>query len=92
MTLEDMLIKQEPSRRAKIRKGTPRLKALYDAVCANYDSIERAQFAGYSWTQINSAFEEMCRRNGIWENGWGVGEVNAMFSFVRKEREIKGVA
>lgn len=92
MKLEDMLKNTEPSRRAKIRKGTPRLKALYEAVCANYDSIERAQFAGYSWTQINSAFEEMCRRNGVWENGWGVGEVNAMFSFVRKEREIKGIA
>ena len=93
MTLQQALnIKGEvPARPAKFRGGSPRLKTLYDFTVAHFDEIVEAQRLGYSWTQLGKALDEVAKREGI-EEKYGGSEFSAMFSFVRKEREIKGVA
>lgn len=92
MTLQEMLARrgETPKRTAKIRKGSPKLKALYKFVVAHYDEIEVSQENGYTWTQIALALDEIAQREGHTER-YGMSELSAMFSFARKEREIKGV-
>lgn len=45
---------------------------------------------GYSWTQLSKGLDEMTQREGIREK-YASSEYSAMYAFVRKERDIKGV-
>ena len=46
MTLQDILRHEPPQRRARIPKGSPRQKKLYDFICAHFSEIETAQEQG----------------------------------------------
>ena len=48
MTLISLLSKEEPNRRARIRKRTKRLGELYNIIAENFDEIDRGVFGGYS--------------------------------------------
>ena len=92
MTLQEALnIRGEtPTRRAKLPKGSPRLKKLYEFTASHFNEIEEAQRLGYSWTQLGKGLDEVIRREGVNEK-YASSEYSAMFAFVRKERDIKGV-
>lgn len=90
MTLQDILRHEPPQRRARIPKGSPRQKKLYDFICAHFSEIETAQEQGYTWTQLSKALDVTAQKEGVAER-YSSSEYSAMFAFVRKERDIKGV-
>lgn len=92
MTLISLLSKEEPNRRARIRKRTKRLGELYKIVSDNFDEIDRGVFGGYSWCQITNALEATLSPAGRWFDKWSSTDVSAMYNFICKEREIKGIA
>lgn len=92
MTLIDLLTKDEPVRKSRIRKSTKRLGELYKIVVDNFDDIDRGVFGGYSWYQIENALKAVYEPANRWSNKWSATDISAMYSFVCKEREIKGIA
>lgn len=92
MTLIDLLSKDEPLRKSRIRKRTKRLGELYKIVNDNFDEIDRGVFGGYSWYQIERALQEVYEPAGRWFDKWGATDISAMYNFICKEREIKGIA
>lgn len=91
MTLMSLLSREEPNRKSRIRKRTKQLGELYKIVYENFDEIDRGVFGGYSWYQITNALETTLGHTGRWSDKWSSTDVSAMYNFVCKEREIKGI-
>lgn len=91
MTLIDLLSRDEPMRKSRIRKRTKQLGELYKIVAGNFDEIDRGVFGGYSWYQIETALKAVYGPTGKWLDKWSATDVSAMYNFVCKEREIKGI-
>ena len=92
MTLISVLSMEEPNRKSRIRKRTKQLGELYKIVDENFDEIDRGVFGGYSWYQITNALETTLGPSGRWSDKWSSTDVSAMYNFICKEREIKGIA
>ena len=92
MTLTSLLSREEPNRKSRIRKITKQLGELYNIIAENFDEIDRGVFGGYSWYQITNALEATLGTSGRWSDKWSSTDVSAMYNFVCKEREIKGIA
>ncbi len=92
MTLIDLLSRDEPMRKSRIRNRTKRLNELYKIVNDNFDEIDRGVFGGYSWYQIEQALQKVYEPAGKWSDKWSSTDISAMYNFICKEREIKGIA
>ena len=91
MTLHETLRKEEPARKPRIRKNTRHLGDLYQIVSEQFDDIDSSIVGGYSWLQISEGLKSMREYSGRWRDNWHSSDVNAMYNFICKEREIKGV-
>ena len=94
MTLYETLMSkhEEPRRKPKMPKQSRNLASLYELLAPMTDEIEDAMCGGYCWAQVYEHIEEQCINDGTWDNRWNRSLVEMIFTFIKKEREIKSDA